>query len=251
MRNRLYVLIPLVLCIAGAGCATQGEGPVRYPAHGFTSIRPYGVYMRNLSGDRAFPQGGPLGNPGRDNDTSDIFADGVGGGVEVTADANPFLGVQAGIGYEYFGADDQTGPTGHTLETEDMHLMPFYVGGTARLPFWVNWAKWAEDQDRQKLPDSPIGPALYAKGNVGGAWLFQQVDVSSSFLGQEHTALDRQVLPLFEGLAGIEMRIKGFGIWAEGGYRYMIISNNQDFGGFKPKEMSGLLVRAGITIYTW
>ncbi|MBN1418524.1 MAG: hypothetical protein JXP34_07075 [Planctomycetes bacterium] len=251
MRNRLHVLIPLVLCIAGAGCATQGEGPVRYPAHGFTSIRPYGVFMRNMGGDRAVERGGTLGNPGTDNKTGDIWENGFGGGVEVTADANPFLGVQAGIGYEYFGADDLTGPTGDVFEVDDMHLMPFYVGGTARLPFWVNWAKWSEDQDRQTLPDSPIGPALYVKGNVGGAWLFNPVDVYSSAILEKHKGLDRQIFPLFEALAGIEMRIKGIGLFAEGGYRYMIITNTSNLDGFSPQEMTGPMVRAGIAIYTW
>ena len=242
MSEKVRVLSLALLVLWALGCEDipRHELPELYPASGPVGVRTAFTLQRNFSSDHTFPYW----------DASDLYEEGYGFTFEVPIDATPYWGGFFGIGYERFPGGKVSMAGGNDID--GINLLPFYVGMTARYPFWLDEEKWEDQVAAVWLPNEPIGWAPYIRGAVGGAALLNSPDVVDS-TGEKTRVFDYQIFPFFEGTAGLEYRHKNIGYWAEVGYRFYIIPSTDDaaIGDDRMARMNGLRAMVGLTWYFW
>jgi hypothetical protein len=247
VKARVLFLALAVLWLVGCDTIPHHEVPDTYPAYGPTGVRTGLTFQRNFSTSQL-----PYW------DSSDFYPEGFGGTIELPIDVNPWWGGYFGTSFEHFPGSTETItlPDGSSQEydADSMTVIPFYVGVTGRIPYWLDKQAWEEGLAHVWLPNEPIGFAPYVRGSVGGAILAGSQSFTNKATGEDIRAYDTQIFPFFEGMLGLEYRQKHIGYWGEVGYRYYILPNRSSgpFGGERRMaRMNGLRVMVGLTWYLW
>ncbi len=233
------------LCLASVaalfiGCETipQHKALDTYPASGPTGVRMGINYGNTIIGDEVAESG-----PFNGKDVDDMWEDSMGFALELPIDYNPYWGGFIGAGYEVMKSEKVNG-----WNFDDLKLMPFYIGLTARYPFWLDTEAWEEAVDPIWLPNKPVGPAVYIRALGGGSALLNNPQRRNG--ATVIRTFDRQIFPFVEADIGAEYRFGRIGTWAEIGYRHHFIANPKD-NAVDPSDFGQVRIMGGLSFYLW